>query len=112
MKIIHIILILLLFSFAGTQIYAQSTQARDYSKQTPGDVRELRTSNPSTNIEPARALERIHYYQNTYGSTIQAPTQYNKAPQSATAVCRDGSYSFSRSRSGTCSHHGGVARWL
>ena len=28
------------------------------------------------------------------------------------AQCRDGSYSYSRSRSGTCSHHGGVARWL
>lgn len=33
-------------------------------------------------------------------------------PAGATAQCRDGSYSFSRSRSGTCSHHGGVAAWL
>src|SRR5262249_53652195 len=30
----------------------------------------------------------------------------------ATALCRDGTYSFSQHRSGTCSHHGGVARWL
>jgi hypothetical protein len=29
-----------------------------------------------------------------------------------TAVCRDGSYSYSAHRSGTCSSHGGVARWL
>lgn len=28
------------------------------------------------------------------------------------AVCRDGSISLSRNRRGTCSHHGGVARWL
>ncbi|WP_289144502.1 DUF3761 domain-containing protein, partial [uncultured Bacteroides sp.] len=28
------------------------------------------------------------------------------------ALCRDGTYSFSKSRRGTCSHHGGVAKWL
>jgi hypothetical protein len=33
-------------------------------------------------------------------------------PHGATAVCRDGTYSYSHHRSGTCSHHGGVARWL
>ena len=33
-------------------------------------------------------------------------------PPGATALCRDGTYSFSKHRSGTCSHHGGVARWL
>jgi Protein of unknown function (DUF3761) len=33
-------------------------------------------------------------------------------PPGATAVCRDGSYSFSQTHSGTCSHHGGVAEWL
>lgn len=30
----------------------------------------------------------------------------------ATAICRDGTYSYSQHRSGTCSHHGGVAQWL
>ena len=34
------------------------------------------------------------------------------APPGATALCRDGTYSYSKHRSGTCSHHGGVARWL
>ena len=33
-------------------------------------------------------------------------------PSGATALCRDGSYSYSQTRSGTCSHHGGVAAWL
>jgi len=33
-------------------------------------------------------------------------------PAGATARCRDGTYSFSKHRSGTCSHHGGVATWL
>lgn len=33
-------------------------------------------------------------------------------PPGATARCRDGTYSYSQHRSGTCSHHGGVAVWL
>ncbi len=33
-------------------------------------------------------------------------------PAGATARCKDGTYSFSATRSGTCSHHGGVADWL
>lgn len=52
------------------------------------------------------------YYTNSYGERVQSPTYYSSAPPGATALCRDGSYSFSRSRRGTCSHHGGVARWL
>jgi uncharacterized protein DUF3761 len=40
----------------------------------------------------------------------QQPT--SQAPAGATARCRDGTYSFSRHRSGTCSYHGGVATWL
>jgi len=34
------------------------------------------------------------------------------APPGATARCNDATYSFSQTRSGTCSHHGGVAQWL
>ena len=41
-----------------------------------------------------------------------SPTKYSSAPAGATALCRDGTYSFSRSRRGTCSHHGGVKKWL
>jgi hypothetical protein len=33
-------------------------------------------------------------------------------PAGATAQCRDGTYSYSQTHSGTCSHHGGVAAWL
>lgn len=34
------------------------------------------------------------------------------APPGASARCRDGTYSYSTHRSGTCSWHGGVALWL
>ncbi len=32
--------------------------------------------------------------------------------EQATAICKDGTCSISQSRSGTCSWHGGVARWI
>ena len=54
----------------------------------------------------------IKHYTNSRGERVQSPTRYNSAPAGATALCRDGTYSFSRSRRGTCSHHGGVAKWL
>lgn len=44
----------------------------------------------------------------------QQPVQQaaDSVPASASARCRDGSYSYSATRRGTCSHHGGVAAWL
>jgi hypothetical protein len=36
----------------------------------------------------------------------------NTDPVDATAKCSDGTYSYSQHRSGTCSHHGGVAYWI
>lgn len=54
----------------------------------------------------------IKHYTNSRGERVQSPTRYDSAPAGATALCRDGTYSFSRSRRGTCSHHGGVAKWL
>lgn len=33
-------------------------------------------------------------------------------PPGATALCRDRSYSYARSRSGACSHHDGVLAWI
>jgi hypothetical protein len=33
-------------------------------------------------------------------------------PSGASARCRDGTYSYSQNRRGTCSHHGGVAEWF
>ena len=33
-------------------------------------------------------------------------------PPGATAVCRDGSYSYAQHHGGACSHHHGVAAWI
>ncbi len=52
------------------------------------------------------------YYTNSVGNRVHRPVFTNSAPAGASARCRDGSYSFSQHRQGTCSHHGGVAEWL
>jgi len=53
-------------------------------------------------------------YRNTFGEWVRSPTRTadGLAPPGATATCRDGTFSFSNTRRGTCSSHGGVARWL
>lgn len=62
--------------------------------------------------ENAQPTGAVKYYKNSKGNTVQSPTHYDAPPEGATAQCNDGSYSFSQSRRGTCSHHGGVKRWL
>ncbi len=62
----------------------------------------------------AAAPVRLYTYVNSRGEWVPSPTRTpnDSAPVGASAHCRDGTYSFSRSRRGTCSHHGGVAEWL
>jgi len=56
--------------------------------------------------------KNVKHYTNSKGTRVQSPTYYNSAPDGASAECYDGTYSFSQSRRGTCSHHGGVKKWL
>lgn len=51
-------------------------------------------------------------YTNSAGNEVQSPVHSESVPSGATARCGDGTYSFSQSRRGTCSHHGGVSQWL
>ncbi|WP_426724560.1 DUF3761 domain-containing protein [Curtobacterium flaccumfaciens] len=51
-------------------------------------------------------------YVNSAGATVCRPEAASSAPAGATAQCVDGVYSYSQSRRGTCSGHGGVATWL
>lgn len=52
------------------------------------------------------------YYKNVSSHCVRRPTKASRVPAGATAKCRDATYSFSEHASGTCSHHGGVARWI
>ena len=51
-------------------------------------------------------------YTNSEGNEVCRPYESAGAPAGATAQCKDGTWSSSQSRSGTCSGHGGVSRWL
>jgi Protein of unknown function (DUF3761) len=52
-------------------------------------------------------------YVNSSGNTVCKPEESSTGPPpGATAECEDGTFSFSEHRSGTCSDHGGVKRWL
>jgi hypothetical protein len=52
------------------------------------------------------------YYTNSVGHKVHRPVVSKSVSAGASARCRDGTYSFSEHRRGTCSHHGGVASWL
>lgn len=58
-------------------------------------------------------LSNDRYYTNSDGNEVHSPaySDNGSVPAGASAQCSDGTYSFSQHRSGTCSHHGGVAVW-
>lgn len=42
----------------------------------------------------------------------EAKNKPQQSPMGVTAICRDGTYSYSHHHRGTCSHHKGVSQWL
>lgn len=73
---------------------------------------ELNTLPVLPTSEENSGLSNDNHYVNVDDDSIHSPAYSNSVPAGATAQCRDGTYSFSQHRSGTCSHHGGVAQWL
>ena len=63
-------------------------------------------------VAPSVPIAPNGTYTNVDGNEVPSPYYAPSAPAGASAECRDGTYSFSQHRSGTCSHHGGVAEWL
>lgn len=70
------------------------------------------TSIPTVTPTSNSGLSNDNYYKSVDGDQVHSPAYSNTVPAGATAICGDGTYSFSQHRSGTCSHHGGVAQWL
>lgn len=94
----------------GNTIRFGSSSANESS--TPSDSTSTSPNNTSRprRSDSTRTSDRT--YTNVDGERVPSPVFTDSVPAGATAQCRDGSYSFSRHRRGTCSHHGGVARWL
>ncbi len=78
-------------------------------------VAQSRSASPTDKPHPPPSTGQSttpRYYTNKDGERVQSPTYSDTIPVGATALCRDGTYSFSRNHRGTCSHHGGVSKWL
>jgi hypothetical protein len=65
-------------------------------------------TNPHRTLPPSTSGRS---YINVDGVRVPSPVFSATRPEGSTARCRDGSYSFSQHRRGTCSWHGGVAVW-
>ena len=96
----------LLFTFA---LFSQLLDAR---AQAASQSQNSASATANHALQPKPNCTDNGTYVNSKGHTVKRPETCSSAPQGATAQCRDGTYSFSRNRRGTCSHHGGVAKWL
>lgn len=88
---------LLLMAIAAMSLLGAGADARAYHSHSHHNYGGSRSSD---------------YYTAASGDRVHRPVRASQTPAGASARCSDGSYSFSESRRGTCSHHGGVARWL
>ncbi|MEW6737165.1 MAG: DUF3761 domain-containing protein [Acidobacteriota bacterium] len=81
---------------------------RLYVRNVQGDI------DPSSASEKKTNAEKLDKPAESVTANEISPSQPVKitVPPGATAICRDGTYSYSQSRRGTCSHHGGVRQWL
>jgi hypothetical protein len=69
----------------------------------------IRLNNPPDNLTTTK-IPNKDSKSSTYNN-YESTTVDKSNPSGATAKCRDGTLSYSASRRGTCSHHGGVAVW-
>lgn len=84
-----------------------------YNAPTPLSQQSVNTATPATLATPDPTPERAATPAKTRPTPAKVmPTPERLAPAGATARCRDGSYSYSQHRRGTCSHHHGVAQWF
>ncbi|HEY2766290.1 MAG TPA: DUF3761 domain-containing protein [Pseudonocardiaceae bacterium] len=81
---------------------------------TPAPARTRLTVSPPPPAGPAAgsSCDEAGHYINSNGVCVPRPVAAATAPAGVTAKCKDGEYSFSKHRQGTCSGHGGVAQWL
>jgi hypothetical protein len=101
----------------SNSLYAPPNQAIEQTtQQIPNQIQQINTVPTKTVIQQEVDLNTETapngYYKNVDGNSVPSPYIAPSAPAGASAQCRDGTYSFSQHRQGTCSGHGGVSRWL
>ncbi len=112
--------VLAVFTFASGNGSETSTYVPPTAVTQPAAVQQAtvnsNTPTPVYTLPKQKAPETVplsndNYYTNSAGNKVHSPAYAPSRPAGASAQCRDGTYSFSQSRRGTCSHHGGVATW-
>lgn len=63
-------------------------------------------------ILPTKVPTKTPSYDLYYYPSLDYEADDYSDPGLPSAICRDGTLSYSAHRRGTCSHHGGVAQWL
>jgi hypothetical protein len=89
-----------------------TTTARHYDCSKAGNANKAVCKGSATTTvttsPPAPTKTVVHTTTTTNHTSVSTSAA---GPSGATAKCKDGTYSHSATRSGTCSHHGGVATW-
>ncbi|CDL79353.1 DUF3761 domain-containing protein [Xenorhabdus cabanillasii] len=104
MKILKLSVAALLVLFSSA-VLAAPTVSTDHTAKTATTVeKSAKTAENKVSSLEKKAGE------NSKKLTKKGNTKAKKGMN--TALCKDGTYSKSKSRKGACSRHGGVAKWL
>jgi hypothetical protein len=90
----------------------KATTYKDYSKSCLSGGSKAVAATPAmapTTMKPAKPMAASTKPM-APSSTMGAAG--GPAPAGATGQCKDGTFTMSKTHSGSCSHHGGVAKWL
>lgn len=78
---------------------------------TSGSFIAVTTPGPSAPSVAETSTQSTAASSNTGSTPVQNDPDAAAKSAGATAICADGTWSYSQNRSGTCSHHGGVHWW-
>jgi len=111
MHLSRVALVAAMFSFSTWAFAAESTDTDTSS--TPKTVT-CKDGTTSTAGQGACSHHGGVKPATTHHSTSSSSTHGSSAtnPKGATAKCKDGTYSHSKTQSGACSNHGGVDTWM
>lgn len=95
------------------RVAAEEKAAQEIADRAEATKREVEAASNTYIVspQPSTATNCANgTYINTDGNTVCRPSSSNTG--GATAICKDGTYSYSQNNRGTCSKHGGVQTWL
>lgn len=94
-------------TYTGGKETDRKLSSENITQEPIEEISAIGTKSPQP-VYTAPASCGADYYLNVDGNCVHRPSDN---PSGASAKCRDGSYSYSQHRQGTCSGHGGVAAW-